>query len=128
MSQHTNLAAMMGVMRQHVGLHGCPRRPRFRPTVAVEDLVLRLGKGFRQHVGAAGAAFEQSRRGLFLRTAATLKCRRERQVWCGEPYPFTADVMDMAKDGGDRTTLIPGQLGTPRGRIEMLEDDLIHPL
>jgi hypothetical protein len=73
MGQHANLASMMRVVRDHVRLHGHPCRPWFRPIVAVEDPALRLRKGFRQHLGAAGATFKQSRRGLFLGTAAALK-------------------------------------------------------
>ena len=49
-------------------------------------------------------------------------------MWRGEPYPFAADVMDMAKNGRDCASLTPGQLGTPSSGIELLEDDLIHSL
>ena len=127
MGQHTNLAAMMRVVRDHVSLHGRACRPWFRPTVAVKDPALRLRKSFGQHLGAAGATFKQSLGGLFLRTAAALKWCRKRQVWCGKPYPFTANVMDMAEDGGNCASFAPGQLRVPSSGIEMLENDLVHP-
>jgi hypothetical protein len=46
----------------------------------------------------------------------------------GEPEPFSADVVDVREDGGDRPSLAPGQSGAPGIRIEMLEKDLIHAL
>jgi hypothetical protein len=36
--------------------------------------------------------------------------------------------MHMRDDSGDRPSPTPGQLGTPRGGIEMLQEDLIHSL
>jgi hypothetical protein len=36
--------------------------------------------------------------------------------------------VDVRKDGGDSPSLAPGQFCAPRRGIEMLEDDLIHPL
>ena len=45
----------------------------------------------------------------------------------GEPEPFSADVVDVREDGGDRPSLAPGQFRAPCTGIEMLENDLIHP-
>ena len=36
--------------------------------------------------------------------------------------------MDVRDDGGDGSSLISGWLGAPCGGIEMIEEDLIHPL
>jgi hypothetical protein len=36
--------------------------------------------------------------------------------------------VDVRDDGGDRPSLAAGRLSAPGSRIEMLEDDLIHPL
>jgi hypothetical protein len=36
--------------------------------------------------------------------------------------------MDVREDGGDRASFTAGQLSAPCSGIEVLEDDLIHPL
>jgi hypothetical protein len=36
--------------------------------------------------------------------------------------------VDVRDDGGDSSSLTPGQFSAPCSGIEMLEDDLIHPL
>jgi hypothetical protein len=51
MGQHAHLAAMMRIMRNHVGQHGSARRPRFGPTVPEKGFhpALRLAQSFRKH-------------------------------------------------------------------------------
>ena len=36
--------------------------------------------------------------------------------------------MHVRDDGGDRSSLTPRQFGAPCSGVEMLQDDLIHPL
>jgi hypothetical protein len=36
--------------------------------------------------------------------------------------------VDVGDDGGDCPSFTPGQFSAPGSGIEMLEDDLIHPL
>ncbi len=75
MRQHTHLAAMMRVVRNHVGQHGCACGPRSRPTVAAKsfDPARRPRQSVRKHFGATRGAFNQSGPGLLLRAASAVE-------------------------------------------------------
>src|SRR5258708_37942172 len=101
MGQHTDLPAMMGVMRNHVRHHGSSRGPWSRPTVAVKDL------GLRDHLAAPRAALSQSGLRLLLRASKAVERYRELHMRNGQPQPFAAHVVDVRDDGGDGSSLTP---------------------
>ena len=45
-----------------------------------------------------------------------------------EPQPLAADVVNVSEDGSDGTSLAPGRLGAPRAGVEMLKQELVHPV
>jgi hypothetical protein len=128
MGQHTHLAAMMRVVRDHVSHHGWACGPRFRPTVSAKRFDPAPGKGVGKHLGTARAAFQQGGSGLLLRAGGAVEWGWELEMRGGLSSPFATHVMDVRDDGGDRSSLTPGQFGAPRSGIEMLEDNLIHLL
>ena len=122
MGQHTDLAAMMGVVRNHVCHHGSVGLPWSRPTVAVKDL------GLGDHLAATRATLSQSGLRLLLRTSKAVKLRWDLHMRDGQPQPFATHVVDVGHDGRDCSPLTPRQLSAPRSGIQILQQELIHPL
>src|SRR5437016_340447 len=122
MREHAYLAAMMRVVGNHVGQHGCACGPRSCPAIAVKSFnpALRLAQSVCKHLATARTAFRQSGPGLLLRTASAVERRRELYMWRRKPQPFAADVVDVRDDARDRPSFTSRQLGAPCGGIEML--------
>ena len=59
MCEHADLAAMMGIMRNHVCDHGGIGRPGFRPAVAAKRFYAGLDQGLLNHFATEGCAFGQ---------------------------------------------------------------------
>ncbi len=129
--QHQNLAAMMGLVREHVGKHGASGGPRWHPTVAREfrDAAIRSGRqGIRQHAQALRSAFLVRGGGLLHGAAAGIEQRRTLEMRSCKPDPLAADIVQMREDGRDGPAIafLTWRLGAPRTRVEIGEDELVH--
>ena len=129
MRQHAHLPAMVRFVRQHVAQHFYADRPRWRPTISAKllDAAAAIAQRFREHLCAASGALGQSGTGLLRRTMRALELLRHLQMWSREPDPFTTHIMHMRKNRHDRPGL-SGRLRSPRRRVKLLDDHLIHAL
>ena len=67
MSEHADLAAMMGLMGEHVGEHGSARGPGRSPAIAMKLFDATVGsEGFGQQLRAEGRTFFQGPLRLWL--------------------------------------------------------------
>lgn len=128
MRQHADLAAVVGFMREHISNHGSTRGPRAGPTVAHElpDATLRTGESFGEHLGAALRTFGKRRARLLLRTAGTIKLRRQLEMRRGKSQPLATNIVDVSEDGSDGARAAAWRFGVPSSRVEMLKDELVH--
>ena len=128
MGQHAYLAAMMGIMHDHVGEHGGAAGPRSGPAVAAEllDATRRAVQGFCEHLRAAQRAFRQRGSCLLLRAAGAIELLWKLEMRGREPEPLAADVVYMGEYRRDRARLAAGRFCPPGARMEMLEDELVH--
>ncbi len=101
MREHADLAAMMGIMRNHVCHHCGIGGPWFCPAVAAKGFDMALSQGLYNHFAATGRAFGQRQAHLLGRAAAAVERRRELQMRGRESQPFSTHVMHMGEDGGD---------------------------
>jgi len=131
-SERNDLAAVMRFVGEHVGEHGRAGRPIACPTPAREfrhPPVGILRQRFFEHLETARGAFAMSHGGLPLRAAKGIERRRAFEVRRRMLQPNQTAVVQVGKDGGDGAALaalLPQEFGTPRGRREMLEEDLVH--
>ncbi len=127
MSEHAHLAAVVGLVRDHVGEHGCARRPRFSPAVAMKlfNAALRV-ESLLQHLRTECGTLREGLLDLLRRAVGTGELGWPLQVRRGQAKPLAADVVDMAEDGGDGARFAVRKLGSPRAGIEMLEHQLVH--
>jgi hypothetical protein len=127
MREQAYLAAMVGFVRKHVADHFQADRPGPSPGVPVKvfDAAATAAKRFREHFRAASGAFGQSRACLARGAARAVELAGNFQVRSGQPNPFGADIVDVGEDRGDGAGLA-GWLGFPGGRIEMLDQHLVH--
>src|SRR5438309_2107528 len=129
--QHQNLTAMVGLVREHVSEHGPSGGPRWRPTVARElcNAAIRSGReSIRQHAQALGGAFLLRSSSLLHGAAVGIEWRRTLQMRCRPLQPLKRGFVQMSEDGRDGPAIafLTGRLGTPRTRVEMREDELVH--
>lgn len=128
MRKDTNLPAMMRLVSNHVAQHFHSNRPGPTPAISAKLLdATSIPERFRQHVAAPGPARGQSHARLLRRAARPIKLRGNFQVRSRKPHPLAANIVHMRKnrhDGADST----GRLGSPRGRIEMFDKNLVHAL
>lgn len=129
MREHTDLPAMVGLVRKHVAQHFWANRPRLSPAVpaklvdAPPTAVERLG----EHLGAASGALGQSQTGLLRRAACAVELRWDLQVRSGKPDPLGADIVHVGEDrryGAD----LAGRLGSPGGRVKMFDKRLVDAI
>jgi len=85
MGEHTGLAAMMGVVGEHVGEHRWTGGPGLGPTVAVKTLneLGRGREGVGKHFGATGGAVLEGGAGLLWRASCVVEGRGDLQMRCG---------------------------------------------
>ena len=129
MRKHAHLAAMVGFVSQHVAEHLRADRPGRCPAVSAKllDAALTIAERFGEHLGAACGALGQSRTGLPRRAVRAVELWWNRQVRSCKPDPLGADVVHMGEDRRNRTGPA-GRFGSPRGRIEMLDEHLVHAI
>ena len=125
MCEHADLAAMMGIMRNHVCDHRGISGPWFGPAVAAKLFYKALDQGLLNHFAAEGGAFGQRHAHLLGGAAAAVKRGRKLEMRGRESQPFSANVVHMGKDGGDGASAA-WWFGAPGGGIEMIEDNLVH--
>ena len=128
MDEQADLAAMMGLVGEHVGDHGGASGPRGSPAVAVEflDVPCWTGESFREHLRTDPGGFGERGAGLALRAAGAMEWWRKFEMRGGEAEPLAADVVQMGKDSGDSANVAARGLGAPGPGIEMLEDQLMN--
>jgi hypothetical protein len=128
MREHAHLPAMVGFMRKHVAEHFRAHRPRQRPAVSVKPLnAATTAEGFRQHLRAARGALRQSRASLLRRAVRGVELSRNLQMRGGEPDPLGAGVVNVREDRRNGTGF-PGRFRYPRGRVELLDQNLVHAI
>ena len=136
MGQHTDLSAMVGLVRKHVAQHFHANRPGLAPAVTAKFLdAAVVTERFREHLGAASGALGQRRTGLSRRAGSAIERSRNSQVRSGEPDPLAAHVTHVGEDcrnGADIVfaRVLAGQLGcrfpSPGGRVKMLDQHLVY--
>src|SRR5260370_33472712 len=129
--QHQNLAAMVGLVREHISEHGPSGGPRWHPTVARElcNLAIRSAReSIRQHPQALRGAFPVRGSSLLHAAAVGIKWRRTLQMRCGTLQPLETAVVQMREDGRDcpATAFFSRRVGAPCTRVEMGKDELVH--
>lgn len=130
MSQHAYLPTVMSIVDDHVSNHGDSRGPRSGPPVAEEffDSSLRRVQRLFEQLRAAPCAFSQRSSRLTLRAACAIEFSGQLNMRRGEPQPLAPDIMHMSEDRRDGARITTGRLRPPGAGIQVLEDELIHPL
>lgn len=129
--KHNDLAAVMRFVRKHVCKHRPTRGPGLRPTATGKLRHTPLGT-CRQRIGehsqALRSAFLERGRRLLHRAAVGIERRRTFQVRHGIPQPREATVVKVREDcsDGSAAALLARGLRSPRARIEVRKDELIH--
>ena len=128
-SDHADLAAMMGFVGQHVAEHFQAHRPRWAEAVPFEflDATFAIAECFHEHLGAPSGALGQCRAGLLRSAASAVQLLRNFEMRSAEPDPLGANVVHVGEDRDDGTRLAGG-LGIPRARVEMFDEHLVHAL
>src|SRR5260370_42687949 len=102
--QHQNLAAMMSLVREHVGEHGPSGGPRWHPTVASElcNAAIRSGgESIRQHAQALRGASPVRGGSLLHGAAIGIEWRRTLQMRRGILQPHKPAVSQAREEGRD---------------------------
>ncbi len=63
-----------------------------------------------------------------LRAAGAIELRGQFEMRRGEPQPLAADVVHVSEHRRDCARVTAGRLCPPSLRIQMLEDELVHPV
>jgi hypothetical protein len=129
MREHTHLPAMVGFMRKHVTQHFYADRPRRTPSVSAKllDAAPKTAERFREHLSAARGALGQSGTGLPRRAVPAVELCWNLQVWCCEPDPLGAYIVDVSEDRRNGANLA-GWLGRPDGRVKTFDQNLVHAI
>jgi hypothetical protein len=129
MREHAQLPAMVGFMGNHVAERFHANRPRPSPTVSAKllDAPTTAAKRFSKHLRAASGALGQSRARLRPRAVRAGKLSWNLQVRSGKPYPLAANIVHVREDRRNRAGLA-GRFGSPRARVKMFDNHLVHPL
>jgi hypothetical protein len=127
--EHADLAAMVGLVRNHVAEHFRANLPWLRPAVPEKflDGVFRVVEGVSQHLCAASGTLSQCRTSLPRRATHAVQLCRNFQVRSGKPDPFAADIVHVGENHRDAASL-PGRLGTPHGEVEIFDENLINAI
>jgi hypothetical protein len=112
MGQRTHLPAMMRIVRNHVGQHGCTRGPGSRPTVAAEDSdpALRPRQSVGEHFEAARGTFNQSGPGLLLCAASAVERGRDLEMGADNVCHLQRMLLTCATMAAIVRPLLPGSL------------------
>lgn len=128
MREHAYLSAMVSFMRKHVAQHLHSHRPRPRPSVSVKLLdAAAAAERFRQHLRAACGAHRQSRASLLRRAMSAVELSWNLQVRSGKPDPLATHIVNVREDRRNGASLAR-RFGSPRGRVQMFDENLVHPL
>jgi hypothetical protein len=128
MSEHAQLAAMVGFVGNHVAQHFRANRPGLGPAVSVKLLdVASTAERFCEHLPTAGGALCQYRAGLPWRAIRAVALSRDLQVRSRKPDPLRADIVHVREDCRDGASLA-GRLRSPRSRVKMLDHHLVDAL
>jgi hypothetical protein len=139
MREHTHLPAMVSFVRNHIAQHFRADRPRPSPTVSQKLLDATFffvaAESFSEHLRATSGALGQSCSGLLGRAVGAVELSWNLQVWRGKPDPFGAGIVHMREDCRNGAGLA-GRFGRrwfgrrwfgrPGGRVEMLDEHLVH--
>jgi hypothetical protein len=130
MGQHAYLAAMVGIMHDHVSEHGRAGRPCSGPTVAAElsHTTVRAAQGFSQHFRAKECALCQCNLRLMLRAPRAIELGGKLHMRGGEPQPLATNVVHVRKNSCNGPRIAAVRLRSPRPRVQMLEDELVHAI
>src|SRR5712664_4101329 len=128
---HHNLTAMMRLVREHVSEHGPSGGPRWHPTVPTElcNAAIRSGReSIRQHSQTLRGASPVRGSSLLHGAAVGIERCWTLQMRRCKPDPLAADIVQMREDGRDRpaTAFLTRRLSSPRTRVQMGEDELVH--
>jgi hypothetical protein len=129
--QHQNLAPMMRLVREHVSEHGPSGWPRWHPTIATElcNAAIRSSReSIRQHAQALRGASPVRGGSLLHGAPVGIEWRRTLQMRRGILQPLNTAVVQVREDGRDGPAIpfLTRRLGTPRTRVEMSKDELVH--
>src|SRR5436309_7804043 len=129
MREHTHLPAMVGFVRKHVAQHFRANRPRRSPAVSAKllDAAPTTAERFSEHLRAASGALGQSRAGLLARAVRAVELSWNLQVRSCKPDPLGADIVHVREDRRNGAGLA-GRFGSPGGRVEMFDKNLIDPI
>lgn len=131
-SEREDLAAVMGVVSEHVGEHGCAGRPLGRPTTPREFRHTALGiagQRFTEHLDAARGAHAVSGGGLLYGATKGVESGRTSQMRCRMFQPHQAVIVQVGEDRGNGAALLAtgsGRLGSPSARVEVIQHKLVH--
>lgn len=139
MREHAHLAAMVGLVREHVAQHFHANRPRPGPAVSAKfpDAAPITPERLSEHLRAASGALGQSRTGLLRRAVRTVELSWDLQVWSCKPDPLTADIVHVCEDGRNGADprffgVFAGRFGCrfccPGGRGKMFDQHLVHAI
>jgi hypothetical protein len=130
MGQHAYLAAMVGIVHNHVSEHGRAGRPCSGPTVAAElsHTTVRAAQGFSQHFRAKECALCQCNLRLMLRAPRAIELGGKLHMRGGEPQPLATNVVHVRKNSCNGPRIAAVRLRSPRPRVQMLEDELVHAI
>ena len=129
--EQQHLAAVVGLMREHVGKHGASGGPCSQPaTGKFRDPALWLiRQRIGEHAETLRRAFSVSSGSLLHRAAIWIEPSGAFQVRGGIPEPSKAAVVKVREDRGDGASAIvlgTGRLGAPSPRVEVREKELVH--
>jgi hypothetical protein len=130
--EHTDLAAVVGLVSQHVAEHFEAGGPGLSPAVADECLdasfvARHFAERFRQHFGAASGAFGQRIPSLLRREVRTAELSRNLQVRSRQPDPLAADVVHVGEDGRNAADFAR-RFGRPEFGGKVLDENLVYPI
>lgn len=126
MREQADLAAMVGLVSQHVAEHLDAGGPGCAPAIAAEfgDAAF-VAEGFGQQLDAKSGTVLQCGARLLRSAAIPAELSRDSEMRCVEPDPLGAHVMHVGEDGRDGADLAGG-FSVPGGRIEVLDEHLVH--
>lgn len=128
-SHGDNLAAMVRLVREHIGKHGCACGPHGRPSTTgkfANPAIKAFGQRIRQHLQATGRALAMGLGSLRQGTTSRIESFRTTEMRRGVFQPDQAAVMQVGKDGCDGAALASERSGTPCVGIKVLEEKLVH--